>query len=186
MNFRFKNNLIKAGEVESINVYNSYSQVKEIVFDQPIGIKALARMMKSGRRWQKKLLNGDDVITGETGNDYIWGGDGNDKIVGGRGSGTLIGGRGDDVIFGGPSGAEYFQAAWGGPGKDTYILDSKGHIMIEDFDIKHDTLNFAGIKGLYLDYDSENGHTYIVDKNDEAAVARLNGVSDINEVNVVY
>jgi Ca2+-binding RTX toxin-like protein len=81
------------------------------------------------QRWQKRLLEEDDTITGNTlgdtalgftGNDTIYGGDGDDKLYGGDDNDALYGGSDDDDLYGGQN----LDSFDGGAGFDRVILAS--------------------------------------------------------------
>jgi len=56
---------------------------------------------------------------GGSGDDFLWGNDANNSLTGGAGHDYLNGGDGADTMT-------------GGPGNDTYVVDNKGDIVIED------------------------------------------------------
>jgi Ca2+-binding RTX toxin-like protein len=64
----------------------------------------------------------DNVIEGNDGNNVLKGEAGNDQLLGGSGGDTLDGGTGNDIMRGGAL-------------SDTYIVDSVGDVVIEDFNI---------------------------------------------------
>lgn len=47
------------------------------------------------------LMNGNDIVTGNTGSEFLFGFNGNDTIFGGNGSDQLAGGAGHDTLVGG-------------------------------------------------------------------------------------
>lgn len=71
-------------------------------------------------------LAGNDTIIGGIGNDSLVGGDGNDYLEGSNGD-TLIGGAGNDTLVGNNLNAT--ARLFGGPGDDTYIVNSTTSIM---------------------------------------------------------
>ena len=73
---------------------------------------------------------GDDYLFGNEGDDYLDGGDGNDIVIGGAGNDTLSGGLGKDYLLGNEGNDSLLiysdDTASGGPGVDTFFLDTKG------------------------------------------------------------
>ncbi|HMQ58366.1 MAG TPA: hypothetical protein PKE65_07440, partial [Rhizobiaceae bacterium] len=66
----------------------------------------------------------NDTIGLLDGNDVYAGMDGNDVVIGGAGFDTLIGLRGNDTLDGGTNPASQGDFLLGGPGDDTYFVDS--------------------------------------------------------------
>jgi len=96
-----------------------------------------------GGKGKDTLIGGknNDRLYGGSGNDWIKGGSGKDKLYGGSGKDTLFGGSGNDLIIGGKG----RDKAFGGSGKDVFSLEKgKGHMKIEDFDFKKDSVEFLG------------------------------------------
>ncbi|HEY8384123.1 MAG TPA: cellulase family glycosylhydrolase [Microvirga sp.] len=98
--------------------------------------------------------SGDDEIIGTPINDQIGGGDGNDTLIGGAGNDTLNGENGNDKLYGeagndkleGGSGNDLLyggegqDAMEGGTGDDTYVVDSTGDKVWENFNSGTDTV----------------------------------------------
>ena len=76
----------------------------------------------------------DDQLHGEYGNDYLDGGDGADFLTAGYGDDTLKGGAGDDYMA-------------TGEGADR-VHFSKGHDVVEDFNVYEDVLDFSHYVGV--------------------------------------
>ena len=175
--------------------------LKRIEFDDPIAINDLAKSLNK-KKWARDLLQGDDYILGSgrdnkiwagPGDDIIYGGGGDDNIMGSSGDDTIYGGSGtdfidagigDDVIIGGTSSAdsEDQQIAFGGWGKDMFVLSEGGHMKIFDFNVREDSINFAGIKGLYLD--EEKGAVSVRNSSGRWH-AWLMYVDNIDDVNII-
>ncbi|MDN3564651.1 calcium-binding protein [Paeniroseomonas aquatica] len=117
---------------------------------------------------------GFDVLYGEAGNDslldgpglaYLIAGAGDDTLDGGEGADVLYGEEGDDRLAGGPdfvfdllvagpgndrldgaSGFGDFDYLYGGPGDDTFLVDTPADLVFEFPGEGHDTV-FADIRG---------------------------------------
>ena len=74
-----------------------------------------------------------DFIYGNDGNDMLDGGSGYDTIDGGSGYDTLIGGDGNDILDGGTNPSNQGDIMLGGPGDDTYYVDSALDLVDEGF-----------------------------------------------------
>ena len=69
-------------------------------------------------------IDSNDELQGTAGNDVMNGGNGDDDLFGLAGDDQLTGGAGRDLLDGGANGDVVGDAMTGGPGHDTYVVDS--------------------------------------------------------------
>jgi Ca2+-binding RTX toxin-like protein len=79
--------------------------------------------------------NLSNSLDGRGGDDVLTGGAGNDVLIGGSGMDLLDGGAGDDTLYlgelGGGAAVAAADTARGGPGNDTYFVDSGAAVVFE-------------------------------------------------------
>jgi serralysin len=80
-------------------------------------------------------------LAGGDGDDRIFGGKDDDTLMGGAGRDELNGGEGDDVLVASQGGGDVMT---GGRGIDSFVVDdTPAESRIADFDVKHETIEFA-------------------------------------------
>ncbi len=127
-----------------------------------------------------------NVLTGGSGNDFMNGGSGSDDLIGNAGDDTLQGGLGSDWISGG-AGDDRLESAsglngdtWdvdtliGGAGDDTFVYQSGGKTIINDFQdgetLLISLMNSLDANEVNVAYDAASGDSTITfDNHDSAA-----------------
>ena len=100
---------------------------------------------------------GEDELNGDEGDDALLGGTDNDILNGYSGNDMLKGGEGDDILDAGVG----LDKLYGGDGEDIFILNlGDGFATIYDFAIGEDTLEFADIHEVRMEYEDTHSQFY--------------------------
>jgi Ca2+-binding RTX toxin-like protein len=100
---------------------------------------------------------GEDELNGDEGADTLLGGTDNDILNGFSGNDILKGGQGDDILDAGVG----LDKLYGGDGLDTFILNlGDGFATIYDFVIGQDTVGFAEVTEVRMEYQDTNSNFY--------------------------
>ena len=121
------------------------------------------------------ILGSGKKIRGTTEDDYI---------IGGGEAKKIFGFSGDDIIDPGKvkNGSKYVKCK-GGFGADTFVIEDQYRLVIKDFNVIEDELQVSGLSGSF-DYETKGKNTYIFD-DDGDVVAKIKGVFDLSEANIV-
>lgn len=133
------------------------------------------------------VMDGADLLVGDSGDNFILGGDGSDKIIGGAGADTIDPGKwGAEIISGGTEseeltggeGADVFhfdmgvyQRTWNNEGTTTttaeFQMFDNGYVNITDFTIGEDVLLFDDYTGVITGDSFESGDAELMSDGDD-------------------